>query len=483
MSLVAVLLACGGDTQKVAHPKAKPTVSGFTATPATLPYGGGSVTLSWIATEAASLAISPDVGDVTGKTSAVVNVTASKTFTLTASNPVGTATATAAVSVATTISLSGHTVTTQGYPLPNAIVLVVGRPQVVSDAQGAFTVPDVTPPYTAAIVDPSSPQIAVTFVGLTTTAPVLGGSGAGMPNHATVAGTVSGGTSPYSSATTKVLVSFAYAGRRTSVVSTGSDGQFAFDVVLPPGQTSVTGQLAALETCSDAVKCTAPFLGYAQKDGITLTAGTPLTGQAIALEGVLAANISGGFTATPDFTFGVGYPVMTLLAGHQFSLPYFATNPWTVKVPVIAGAQYAVTVTGTTPTADVLFASSGALTAGQTGASFAVDSQPVDTLFAASSNVSSLSWTGPDVSYGAIVSAGSKTIVFYTNEKSLAFPDLSPIGFALAPGTPCSSQLLTFGPKTSMDLIAPSGLTADLPNGYIPPFLEINKAKNFVYQP
>ena len=77
-----------------------PTITSFTVTPATLPVGGGIVTLSWATADATSLAIDKGVGTVTG-TSQVVTVAADTTFTLTATNASGTTSKTAAVTVAT----------------------------------------------------------------------------------------------------------------------------------------------------------------------------------------------------------------------------------------------------------------------------------------------------------------------------------------------------------------------------------------------
>ncbi|HWK85622.1 MAG TPA: DUF1565 domain-containing protein [Caldimonas sp.] len=83
----------------VAAPVA-PTITSFTATPASLPLGGGSVTLNWTTTGATALSIDHGVGDVGGLTSKVVNVAADTTFTLTASNAVGSVTGTAGVVIA-----------------------------------------------------------------------------------------------------------------------------------------------------------------------------------------------------------------------------------------------------------------------------------------------------------------------------------------------------------------------------------------------
>jgi hypothetical protein len=82
-------------------PTPKPTITSFTATPPNLPAGGGSVTLAWEVKDATTLSIDGGVGAVTG-TSKAVNVTSSKTFTLTATNESGSATQSVSVMVAET---------------------------------------------------------------------------------------------------------------------------------------------------------------------------------------------------------------------------------------------------------------------------------------------------------------------------------------------------------------------------------------------
>ena len=79
----------------------KPVISSFTATPPSLPTGGGNTTLAWTVTGATSLSIDGGVGDVTGATSKSVAVTATKTFTLTATNTSGSSTSTVDVTVGT----------------------------------------------------------------------------------------------------------------------------------------------------------------------------------------------------------------------------------------------------------------------------------------------------------------------------------------------------------------------------------------------
>jgi hypothetical protein len=76
----------------------KPTINSFTASPASLPAGGGSTTLIWDVKDAKTLSVDGGVGAVTG-TSKTVSVTSNTTFTLTATNDAGSTTQTTSVSV------------------------------------------------------------------------------------------------------------------------------------------------------------------------------------------------------------------------------------------------------------------------------------------------------------------------------------------------------------------------------------------------
>jgi hypothetical protein len=80
-------------------PPGSPTVTSFTAMPATLPAGGGEVTLAWAVTGATSVSIDNGVGAVTG-TSAKATIKATTIFTLSATNAKGTTTKSAVVTVA-----------------------------------------------------------------------------------------------------------------------------------------------------------------------------------------------------------------------------------------------------------------------------------------------------------------------------------------------------------------------------------------------
>ena len=89
-----------------------PSISSFTATPQQLSVGQSS-TLRWVTTGATSLSIDHGVGPVSG-TSAAVSPTTTTTYTLTATNVIGSVTATVTV-----VAGSPPTIASFG-PLPNA---------------------------------------------------------------------------------------------------------------------------------------------------------------------------------------------------------------------------------------------------------------------------------------------------------------------------------------------------------------------------
>jgi len=104
---IALLAGCAGTMSGTGGgTSSAPSIASFTATPASLPAGGGSVTLSWQVSGADSVSIDRGIGSVTGQ-SVGVSVTATTIFTLTATSAGGTATSSTAVVVGQNPSRSG----------------------------------------------------------------------------------------------------------------------------------------------------------------------------------------------------------------------------------------------------------------------------------------------------------------------------------------------------------------------------------------
>ncbi len=92
--LAALLAACNPSTQN------PPIIHSFTATPASLPVGGGPTRLSWDVSGASTLTLQGGSVTPADKGSQSVTVTASQTFTLTARNSTGSVSKEVSVTVA-----------------------------------------------------------------------------------------------------------------------------------------------------------------------------------------------------------------------------------------------------------------------------------------------------------------------------------------------------------------------------------------------
>jgi hypothetical protein len=93
-------VTCEKEVRVIRKVEEAPKCESFTASPATLPVGGGNVTLTWDTTNATNASIDNGVGSVAGDGTTVINnVTSNRTFTLSLSNAVGQTSCTAAVTV------------------------------------------------------------------------------------------------------------------------------------------------------------------------------------------------------------------------------------------------------------------------------------------------------------------------------------------------------------------------------------------------
>jgi Bacterial Ig-like domain len=108
-SLLLVIAFSGCNEATTTPSINKPIITSFTATPPSLPAGGGSLTLIWDVKDATTLSIDGGVGTVTG-TSKAVSIMSTTTFTLTATNAAGSSTQTTSVRVEAEVDTTSPTV-------------------------------------------------------------------------------------------------------------------------------------------------------------------------------------------------------------------------------------------------------------------------------------------------------------------------------------------------------------------------------------
>jgi len=105
-------------TVTVAAPAGSPTGT-FSATPSSLPSGGGSVTLSWTSQNATSASIDQGIGSVPVSGSHTVNVTSTTTFDLALTNSTGTQTYSVTVTVSAPVGLPTGSLSADPVSLPS----------------------------------------------------------------------------------------------------------------------------------------------------------------------------------------------------------------------------------------------------------------------------------------------------------------------------------------------------------------------------
>ncbi len=145
--LLLVILLLGlvaGCSDTTPTPTSKPTITNFTATPPSLPAGGGSVTLQWDVKDATFLALDGQMGAVTG-TSKTVTVTNSKIFTLTATNSSGSATKSVGVSVAPAVVSVDPPDGAKGVKDDQSIVIIFSERMDQAATEAAYQSADLPP--------------------------------------------------------------------------------------------------------------------------------------------------------------------------------------------------------------------------------------------------------------------------------------------------------------------------------------------------
>ena len=217
--LLSALSGLAGCTQKLPTLKQveAPTISSFSASPASI-INGSTTTLSWAATGATGVAITPGTfASTSGSGSVVLSPTATTTYTLTATNTTGTATATVIVTVTqptlptissftanpTSVSLGG--ISTLSWASSGATTLNIAPGNLAStSASGTVNVsPETTTTYVLTATNAAGSVTASATVTLTsaggplsiTTASCPGGTQNTAYAGCTIAAT--GGNPPY----------------------------------------------------------------------------------------------------------------------------------------------------------------------------------------------------------------------------------------------------------------------------------------------
>ena len=114
--------SCSGSAPAPMATRSAPTIGSFLSSP-TVVLAGGASTLSWFVSDADSIALDQGIGDVTGKASIDVRPAATTTYSLTATDPIGSSTRSLMVTVMPppVISSFAATPASIGYGWPSSL--------------------------------------------------------------------------------------------------------------------------------------------------------------------------------------------------------------------------------------------------------------------------------------------------------------------------------------------------------------------------
>jgi hypothetical protein len=450
-----------------------PTINSFTATPSSLPAGGGSVTLAWNVNGATSLSIDQSVGAVTPATSGSksVQVTSSTTFTLTATGSSGNSTMTAAVTVAAgpvTITVNGTVTDEYGAINPGQTVLITNTSasfsqSAISSATGTFSVANVPTPYDATVLD-SGGTVVVQYLGLTRADPALMDLVVGpTPLSSSLAGQLSGGTFPQTSGyETNMFFASPQTNLGNGSLSVSTSGAYS-EAVDWAGPSTTTGTLYALQI--HTVSGLPADYSYGTKSNVLLQDMGALTGQNIALSSVTAGTLSGAVTVPAGYTLtNIG---AYFVPGDGALVQAFAdTSPSTsfsYVSPAVPNSTLDLLVQATGPGSSLLLFKKEGISANTTGIAATIVAPPSQLLpVAAATGVSvttQFSWTNTAGVYLFAATGSGANYYVFTTATTGTIPDLSAVGVQLPASAAYQWLIVGIAPQTSVDSLAiPGGL-------------------------
>jgi hypothetical protein len=227
-------------------------------------------------------------------------------------------------------TINGRVLSQRRAPVPNVPVYIIGKAPVNTDADGRFSIPNVTPPYTIAVVNNADLQVYV-FTGVTRTDPTLTYIGFGFDTTRTsqYAGTLHGGSYPQPpNHTTAITLESPVA----TPIAVAADSAFSVNLQWF-GQPSLSGTIHAFQWQTTGGLPSA-YTGYGTAPNVTITNGGSVSGASI--------NISrpGDTTASGTITLPGGYTQ----TGRQVGLRAGQTAAFAVAADPSAAPSFSYTM-------------------------------------------------------------------------------------------------------------------------------------------
>ena len=378
------------------------------------------------------------------------------------------------------ITVTGKVIGINNQPVPSVPVLIKGLPSVNTDANGSFTIPNVTTPYSIAVVDGTNNR-ALVYRGLTRPDPTLFWPGVTPGTSHTAS--VSGSLLPWTAIApgTKTTAGAAFVSTETSASTTPNltSGAFTIAANWYGAASTTTGSVYALVWDYDANNLPTTFSKFGKRSNVSLLDGTTNANQNDTLGTAQTAQLSGTVNVAS------GYTLMTRTLSAVFDskggIPVLSDNTaipnFTYNTPNVSGATVSLVVSASkTGSGNVETFTSG-LAVNKTGVTVNVPAAPELSLpvnnATGITTGSPFSWTplsgGVHLLEFNPAVAGQPRLSVITMATSDSIPDLSSAGLTLPKGATYTWFLEAVAPFASIDAAAgPAGIAGFVtgPNSY-----------------
>jgi hypothetical protein len=362
-----------------------------------------------------------------------------------------------------TITVSGFVKDIDGEPVSGVPVIIKGKAPVTTDANGAFTVSNVSKPYEARVIF-STDQAAIVYQGLTRSDPTLIYLGT-TSSYKTA--TISGSVPPAAGKVTKVFFTSG-----TMAWSTNADqgtGSYTLSVDWKGTANSMTGKLQVLRFTQNSSGMPAQYDAYGSEDNLTVSAGGNFPNNNFAATDLTdppEQNISGSIVL-PSSSYVLNGKTLNLFFGDA---EIYLGQEWGVGlnfsyvVPSITGATFGVDANAylnATPTYRYTSYSKRGITGGSSGITVNLASAPQLNIPAHNGSgidtTTQFLWTkGNGGGICVILIAPSNwgtdpTFYIFTAGNSTSIPNLAPQGLGLPSNVSYNWQVVQLFPVSSID--------------------------------
>ena len=362
-----------------------------------------------------------------------------------------------------TITVSGFVKDIDGEPVSGVPVIIKGKAPVTTDANGAFTVSNVSKPYEARVIF-STDQAAIVYQGLTRSDPTLIYLGT-TSSYKTA--TISGSVPPAAGKVTKVF--FTSGSMAWSTNADQGTGSYTLSVDWKGTANSMTGKLQVLRFTQNSSGMPAQYDAYGSEDNLTVSAGGNFPNNNFAATDLTdppEQNISGSIVL-PSSSYVLNGKTLNLFFGDA---EIYLGQEWGVGlnfsyvVPSITGATFGVDANAylnATPTYRYTSYSKRGITGGSSGISINLASSPQLNIPAHNGSgidtTTQFLWTkGNGGGICVILIAPSNwgtdpTFYIFTAGNSTSIPNLAPQGLGLPSNVSYNWQVVQLFPVSSID--------------------------------